>query len=266
MPKIVIFSDLDGTLLHPKTYSFAEAQSALQEIRKRNIPIVLCSSKTRAEIEECRRRLNNDHPFISENGGGIFMPRGYFPFNTGGEVSGDYIAILLGATYEQIRNEFVRLRERLHAHVMGFGDMTVEEIVTLTGLPRSEAALAKEREFDEPFVFEGTPDERFLKAVEETGLGWTRGRLYHIMGGSDKGKAVRMLKRWYEGEYDRIVTIGLGDGLNDLPMLRETDHPVLVRNEDGSWDPDVDLPGLIRTWGVGPAGWNEAVTALLQQL
>ena len=73
-----------------------------------------------------------------------------------------------------------------------------------------------------------------------------------------------MLKKWYEAKYGRIISIGLGDGLNDLPLLRELEHPVLVRKEDGTHDADVSLSGLLRTEGIGPAGWNEAVLELLK--
>ena len=78
--KLVIFTDLDGTLLDRNTYSFEPAQSTLHLIKQKNIPLVLSSSKTRAEIEFYRRRLENDHPFISENGGAVFIPRDYFSF------------------------------------------------------------------------------------------------------------------------------------------------------------------------------------------
>lgn len=261
--KIIIFTDLDGTLLHPKSYSFEEAKGALEEIRKRAIPLVLVSSKTRAEIEVWRKRLRNVHPFVSENGGGIFVPNGYFRTAA---LQGDPFVSILGTPYARIRKEFVRLREDLHAAVKGFGDMTGAEVASLTGLSLEDAALARQREFDEPFVFEQGPDAGFLRAVEERGLRWTRGRLYHIMGESDKGKAVRLLKTWYEGEYDRIISIGLGDGLNDLPLLREVEHPVLVRKDDGTHDADVSLPGLTRTAGIGPAGWNEAVLKLLKDI
>ena len=78
MTTIIIITDLDGTLLHPVSYSFEEAVVALEEVYKANIPVVLCSSKTKAEIEVYRRQMNNRDPFISENGGGIFIPEGYF--------------------------------------------------------------------------------------------------------------------------------------------------------------------------------------------
>ena len=51
MAKIIVFTDLDSTLLHPKTYSFDAAMPALKLIKEKDIPLILCSSKTRAEIE-----------------------------------------------------------------------------------------------------------------------------------------------------------------------------------------------------------------------
>ena len=263
--KTVIFTDLDGTLLDPISYSFAEALPALDLVRERDIPLVLCSSKTRAEMEVYRKRLHNKDPFVAENGGAIFIPMGYFVFPTGSIARGDYVVSALGTSYGMIREAFIRLRESLHAAIKGFGDMTDEEVASLTGLTRDEAALARMREFDEPFIFEHGPDEGFLSAVERSGLHWTRGRLHHLMGDHDKGKAVRILKEWYERKHGKLVTIGLGDGFNDLPLLAAVDHPVLIRKEDGSFDPRIDIPGLIRAKGIGPEGWNRAILDLLNQ-
>ena len=262
--KTVIFTDLDGSLLHARTYSFKDALPALRLIQERRVPLILCSSKTRAEIEVYRERLNNRDPFISENGGGIFIPAGYFSVPVGGGLLNDYTRISLGTPYHEIRRHVVNLRERMKVQVKGFGDMSVEEIARLTGLGRGEAALAKEREFDEPIVFPGDADEEFLAAVEKAGLRWTRGRFFHILGNSDKGKAVKILKRYYESEYGRIMTMGLGDGFNDLPLLREVDHPVLIPREEGGYDPRVDFPQLTKAKKSGPAGWNEAVLGLLE--
>ncbi|HLB03155.1 MAG TPA: HAD hydrolase family protein, partial [Nitrospiria bacterium] len=77
---IVIFTDLDGTLLDAATYSWKAAQPALELIKQRAIPLILCSSKNRAEIAAVRRQLDDHDPFISENGGGIFIPDDYFEF------------------------------------------------------------------------------------------------------------------------------------------------------------------------------------------
>jgi mannosyl-3-phosphoglycerate phosphatase len=80
MKKPIIFTDLDGTLLDYSTYSFEKALPALQLLKEKDIPLIICSSKTKKEIEYYRKKLDNHHSFISENGGGIFIPKGYFGF------------------------------------------------------------------------------------------------------------------------------------------------------------------------------------------
>ncbi len=265
MPTIIIFTDLDGTLLHPRTYSFNEARPALELIRQRHIPLVLCSSKTRAEIEVYRRRLANDHPFISENGGGVFIPEGYFPSFIDGEIQGGYRLIRFGSPYQELRNALMDLRERLSIKVRGFGDMSAQETALISGLSESEAALAKMRDFDEPFIFEesGAKTDAFLQAIETRGYRWTRGRFYHIIGENDKGRAAAFLKDLYEKKYGPIRTVGIGDSLNDLPLLRVVDNPVLVRKENGTYEEGIGLPNLMRADGIGPGGWNRMIMSLL---
>ncbi|MFZ3065568.1 MAG: HAD-IIB family hydrolase [Nitrospirota bacterium] len=291
MPRIVIFTDLDGTLLHPKSYSFDAALPALELIKEKKIPLVLCSSKTKAEIEVYRKRLNNKHPFISENGGGIFMPDGYFsftilhqespspqpspthiippPLTGGGKGEGEkYTAITLGKPYSEIRKAFIEIRKRLKIKAKGFGDMLTEEIAELAGLPLFEAMLSKARDFDEPFVFEKGENriEEFLDAIKKAGFHWTQGRFYHIMGENDKGKAVKILKGFLEKKHGKITTIGLGDRFNDLPLLKEVDYPVVVKNEDSTYDERINPPNLIKAEGIGPEGWNRKILRLVNEI
>lgn len=264
--QIMIVTDLDGTLLDSKTFSFEEARPALKLIKENDVPLVLCSSKTRAELEVWRARLENQHPFIVENGGGIFIPEGYFPFPVEGETRNGYRVISLGIPYAGIREQFARLRDKLQIPVTGFGDMTPAEVATLTGLSLDAAVLAKQREYGEPFVFPNAVDERMLQSIEASGLRWTQGRLFHLMGNHHKGKAVALLRTLFEQAKGPLVVAGLGDSLNDLPFLLAVDHPVLVCREDGSHDPRIDIPGLYCTEKIGPAGWNEAVQKLLEKV
>ncbi len=263
MHKTIIFTDLDGTLLDTLTYSFKDALPALRLIRERGIPLILCSSKTRTEIEVYRHSLNNEHPFISENGGGVFIPPGYFSFPVDAKILNGYQVITLGTPYADIRYQFTLLRKRIPVPVRGFADMSVEEVAALTGLSSDEAILARQRDFDEPFIFEGTHDQRFLSAIESMGMRWTQGRIFHIMGNHDKGRAVNLLKSLYERQYGTVTSIGLGDSTNDLPMLQAVDYPVLVRHEDGSFDTRIDIFGMLQTQRTGPAGWNETLLQLL---
>lgn len=261
----IVISDLDGTLLDPLTYSFGEALPAVDYLKRTGIPLILCSSKTRSEIELYRERLGNTDPFISENGGGIFIPERYFPFDTVGEQRSRYTVITLGKPYAGIRKVFSRLREQTMAKVRGFGDMTSSEVAAITGLPLSEAVLALNREFDEPFVFEEEKNrEMFLSAIMAAGLSWTKGSIYHALGDNDKGKAVGVLKGFFKKAFGPVRTIGIGDSMNDLPMLRAVDCPVLVQKKGGGYEKGIEVPGLILAQGAGPEGWVSGLESVLR--
>ena len=76
----IIFSDLDGTLIGHSTYSYKAALAALHLLKEKKVPLIFCTSKTRAEINKYRKELGIKDPFISENGGAIFVPKKYFDF------------------------------------------------------------------------------------------------------------------------------------------------------------------------------------------
>ena len=263
MPKYVIFSDLDGTLLDHNTYSFNAADQALDILRKKDIPLVLCTSKTRKEIEFYRDKLENRCPFISENGGGIFIPDSYFSkqFEYDRKVNG-YKVIDLGTSRDELSAALKSIGQEAGIQIKGFSEMDVSEIADLTGLDEDTAKLAMERDHSEPFII---PDgEKYAATIEEKinlkGYRHTRGgRFHHILGDNDKGKAVMILSNIYRLEFSEIKTVALGDSLNDLPMLEAVDVPILVQKPDGSYDPEIKLQNLTLAQGIGPSGWNSSI-------
>lgn len=265
----IIFTDLDGTLLDSESYSYDEAREALAIIVRRNVPLVICSSKTRGEIEVYRRKLFNTHPYISENGGGIFIPKNYFddldlPDIYHSQICDELLKISIGVPYSRLRDALAALRDR-GFKVRGFGDMSAQDVAQLTGLGLSEAQLARDREFDEPFVYDGDDIVGLRQAIDGMGFNYTKGLLHHILGGNNKGIAVSILRGFYRRKYGTITSIALGDSPNDLPMLAEVDHPVIVKNKDGGYSIGTGLPAFIKSGGIGPAGWNSAVVKLLSR-
>lgn len=265
MKKYVIFTDLDQTLLDHRTYSFEAAKPALELIKRQNIPLVFCSSKTRAEMEVWRRKMDNIHPFIVENGGAVFIPKGYFA-DADGEwkttPGKEYNAIVLGTPYSKLREGVVALRQKGFS-VRGFGDMTPDEIASASGLPPDQAALAAQRGFDEPFIYEGTELRVLEEEIERLGLFFTAGRFFHLLGPSDKGKAVRILIELYRRGASNLCTVAFGDSLNDKPMLESVDLPFLVRKPDGTHQTGIDHSRLVLLSAPGPLAWNDAVLSLL---
>ena len=88
--------------------------------------------------------------------------------------------------------------------------------------------------------------------------------LWHVMGANDKGEAVRILTELFKTENRKLRTVGLGDSLNDLPMLKAVDIPIVVQKKNGSYDPRVKVKGLRKAKKPGPEGWNEEVLKLLK--
>lgn len=272
MKKIIIFTDLDGTLLDAEKYSFESALPALSIINEKVIPLIICSSKTKSEIEFYRKKLHNLHPFITENGGGIFIPENYFDFDISKfdlkpEKINKYFLIRLGEKYSNLRKGINKLK-RKGLRIKGFGDMTVKEIAEITKLSLKEAKMAKKRDFDEPFIFQGDKkdNEILFNSIKKMNFNVTMGRFFHLIGNSDKGKAVSILIKLFKEKFSDIITIALGDSPNDSPMLEKVDYPIIVQKNNGNYDPNIKVKNIIRANGIGPLGWNNAIMKILRSL
>jgi len=264
----LIFTDLDGTLLDHDGYSYKAAGAALERIRRRRIPMIFATSKTRAEIERLQAEMRIREPFIPENGAAVFFPEGYRNFEIrNGAPRPPYTVVQLGAAYCEVRRFFCSVKERFG--LKGFGDLNVEEIARLTGLPLRSAAMARMREFTEPFLIdeEARAGELAAAAASQGFAVTAGGRFLHLIGsGQDKGRAVRLCARIFEeNTAGGIVTVGLGDSANDRSMLKSVDIPVLIPHDDGSSE-TIDLPGLIKAGRPGSRGWNEALIDVLDRL
>ena len=274
MPHYVVFVDLDGTLLDTGTASWETAATAIQALRTYGIPLILVSSRTRAELEPLRRRLQHQDPFIAENGGAVFVPQGLFTFPLERvRTKASYDVIELGMPYHMLRDVLKQIEDAVETPLHGFGDLSVDDIMEVTGLSRADAMLAKIREYEEPFLLHGpqTLVEEVCRQVVTRGLRWTKaGGLFHLTGDNNKGEAAEILMRCYQREQRLrcqsrpVESVGIGDSITDVPLLAVVDHPILVQRPDGSFDTNVLLPRLVRTRGIGAAGWNDAMLRLLR--
>jgi len=227
--KIIVFADLDGSLLNDK-YEYDKIEPIIHNLLALNVSIVFASSKTRYEIDFYRNKWQITDPFIVENGSAILIPETYFGmhYEFTRRAQG-YNIIELGTTYCIIREKIEVVKNRTGANIVGFGDMTVEEITKDSGLPLYLAQLAKEREYSEPFRILDRSEKEVLDAISEEGLCYTRGGRYlHALGNCDKGKATSILLNLYLQQFKKVFSISVGDSANDLTMLRIVDKPFFV--------------------------------------
>jgi mannosyl-3-phosphoglycerate phosphatase len=174
-------------------------------------------------------------PFIVENGGAIFIPKGYFPFPLPcSKKTRKYAVLELGIPYSVVREKLGRASTATGVAIVGFGDMSADEVANETGLSLPLAKSAKEREYDEPFRLVHGNQNAMEKAIATEGLTLVvGGKYFHVLGNSDKGKAVAILKELFARKFRYMITYGVGDSENDLSMLAAVDKPILVRRESG---------------------------------
>ncbi|MEW6348805.1 MAG: HAD hydrolase family protein [Thermodesulfobacteriota bacterium] len=273
---IVVFTDLDATLLDAETYSWSAAAEALDALRRREASIVLVSSKTLAEMELLHRELELDSPFIVENGGGIvFGPHAPLAetlsrFPGVSRLPGMRLSMLpLGAGYDDLVVSLAEMAADVGLPLKGFSSMPEEEVASLTGLHQRDAALAKQRRFDEPFLVPDTSEAvsgAIERAAARRGLTAVQGgRFWHLLGHEGKGRAVSLLIDTYRQTFREVATIGLGDSPNDYPFLAVVDIPILVGGAAQGRALPAVLAGARMTSELGPKGWNTAILACLRE-
>lgn len=238
-------------------------------IADRNVPIVLCSSRTRAELEVVQQEFHFRHPFITENGAAVYVPRGYFSSSGPAEISG-YHVLAFGGPHQQVVDALRRTAATLGVEVRGFNGMSVEEVADECDLSLTDARLAQLREYGEPFrIVTSDPavQSRLLTGLRRVGLRCVHGgTFHHVSFGADVRRALRAVTSLYRQPRGDVFTVGVSAGLtDDSSLLREVDMPIIVRN------PQVDVARVLRkvpmarvTSKAGALGWDEAILSALE--
>lgn len=260
---LLVFTDIDGTLLDSHTHEWQPAEAWLTRLRQHAIPVILCSSMTAAEILAIQKMVGlQGQPFIAENGAVIQLDARW-------EAHKDSPRVFNGASHDQIMTVLTPLRENEGYKFTTFSDLEVSALVELTGYTPAQAGLARLHEASETLIWRDS-DERMAKFdadLTRFGLRLVQGaRYWHIIDQRDgKDQAVNWLTRQYcKHEGKQYTTLGLGDGPNDAPMLDNVDFAVVVKgfNRDGVTLRH-DAPSRVyRTTQTGPAGWREGLDHL----
>lgn len=254
---LIVFSDLDGTLLDHETYSFAEAEPVLKQLKRQETPLILASSKTAAEIAPLRKEIGFEHcPSIVENGAGLLPPN------------------MMDADRYQTHDDLLSALEMVPTSIRslfrGISEMDISEISRQTGLSSEQAARAAKRSFSEPGLFNGSSDEMemFISELHKRGITARRGgRFLTLSFGADKAARMQEVIDHFSGLGFRNTTIlALGDAPNDIEMLRNATFGVIIPNPAHGGIPPLpeeETGQITRADLPGPAGWARSVEMIL---
>lgn len=265
---ILVFTDMDGTLLDHHTYSFDAAKPTLATLKQRAIPVIPCTSKTFAEMVELRERIGLDGPFIVENGAAVYLPHGCLAQKPAGAIWQDGFWC---KAFTSGKSHWLKLLEAVKGDFAGefthFSQMSIADIQAATGLDEAEAARAAQRQFGEPVLWQGDEERKqaFMQAVRARGATPLEGgRFVHISGDCDKGRALQWLTQEYQRYQESPVhSIALGDGNNDIAMLDAADVAVRIASPSHPPPQITKTEQVYTSTQLGPEGWTEMLTTLL---
>lgn len=268
MSNLLVFTDLDGTLLDHYDYDFRPALPAIKLLTKFDIPIIPNTSKTRCELEILADKLNLSTPFIVENGASIFIPKTYLasqPDDT--EEFQQYWVKRFCADRKHWIKTLNQQATDFHSLFIKFSDMSTKQLSDNTGLTEHQAQHANTREFSEPLLWQGTDEQhtKFTAVMQKAGANVLKGgRFTHISGDSNKGRALTWLTNLFNHVRNtHHRTVALGDSYNDNDMLERADIAIQIKSQVHEFPVLRRTDNVIQSTQFGPAGWNECLTDLI---
>ena len=254
-----VVSDVDGTLMD-HSYDLTPAKETIKTLQKLSIPVILCTSKTAAEVRLIRKELNLTDPYIVENGAAIYG-------ESLKKVNGE---IILGEKYEFLEKILNLISKEIDYKLIPLNNLTDEEATHLTGLEGNSLILMRDRHWSMPFLNPPSFLEEKIKiCCEKFKVDIFKGnRMSHLLSkNSNKGKAIYALKNY--SNIQNIQIIGLGDSPNDMPLLLNSDIRIVIPGIDG---PNLDLLDQLKdlkfTLASEPNGygWKNEINKLVNKL
>ncbi len=254
-----VVSDVDGTLMD-HSYDLTPAKETIKLLQELSIPVILCTSKTAAEVKVIRKQLNLTDPYIVENGAAIYG-------ESLKKVNGE---IILGERYEILENILSSISNEINYDLQPLNNISDQQATELTGLKGNSLELMRDRHWSMPFLNPPETKEKDLYiCCKRFNVEIFRGnRMSHMLSiNSNKGKAINTLKQYSNNP--NIEIIGLGDSPNDLPLLLNSDYKIVIPSPSG---PNLKLLEQLKDYEYTLAtypngfGWKIEINKLINKL
>ncbi len=142
-----IYVTLDP-FLSPRGKMLHNFDRLLEGLDEAEFPCIWLTSLTRAQLDEPRRRLGHNQPFIGESGCGVYLPEDYFHLKSGNTIRlGRFTCIPIAKPQPAAANALQDLAAELETSIVPLGSLSPRELSQNIGLPASEAEGIRHPEF-----------------------------------------------------------------------------------------------------------------------
>ena len=230
----LVFSDIDGTFMNHKSYSYSALKKYIL-LLKNHCQVIFNSSKTFEEMKELNKSLRIKSPIIVENGACIFFPKNYkqFFFEKNFFKHFDYLGYKL--TEKNSKSIIYEINHLKRKYKFSFySEISDYQLKKITNLNTQKLKKSRMRMFSNPILWEDEDikKDQFKKEVKSLGYELSSGgRFLHLSDSYNKGKAVKEFLTMLNFKKSLTYkTISIGDSDNDLSMLEMTDYSCIIKS------------------------------------
>jgi hypothetical protein len=269
----IVFCDVDGLVpvRGKMAPGFDEFTAGLQHAA---IPNVWVTTRNRLQIDDPRRKLGHNHPFIAEGGCGVYLPEGYFHLRPAKTMRlGRFTCLPVAEPQPAAAEALEELSAGTGVPVVPLRSLSPRELAQNSDLPAQQAELVRHPDFDEPFFFAGAAESDVARfAAESVNRNWQvrqRGVLRSLAVGANLKQCVRELSKLYARalrSQPKIIGIASEAGASELLAACDRGFVLVDRTSDGSDATRERLPARFREIELGSAdGWERIIGALTRK-
>ena len=262
--KIIIFTDLDETLLKENKYNHNILDNFIKRLLKNEYEIIPVTSKTYLEVIDLLKKIKFKLPFSVENGAAYYIP-----------VKDTY-----NYQYEKILNPFALKKENIRKILNGnlfkkflhniefIENLPNSEITKITKLKHNQLESFNSREYTIPILWNGDKKlkNEFQKILFKYNLKITfGGKLNNISGLHSKVDSMNFFTNQYRLKFrsKKIITTSLGDSQNDIEILNNTNYSGIIKADSYNIFNLNKKNNIFRSFTGAPHGWVEVLKKIL---
>ena len=262
--KVIIFTDLDETLLKENKYNYNILNNFIKILLKKEYEIIPVTSKTYLEVINLLKQIKYNLPFSVENGAAY-----YIPINK----SKNYVYKKIVNPWAIKKNIIKKILNKsifkAHWHNLKYiEDLSIVEQKEITKLNSKQLEAFNSREYSIPVLISG--DKYFKKKFEETLFKYNLkivfgGKLNNISGLHDKINSLSFFSNQYKKKLrnTKIITISLGDNQNDIEILNNSNYSGIVKNNAYKIVNLKKKKNIFRSFTEAPFGWIEVLKKII---